>query len=182
MAKITGADVDNLRIPTPAAENFGDPRGRADPDVLRAAAWGTDFDVNARRNAIAQALTPPPAAPQPFGGPLGVGPPAPGVGLEGGGSLFGAVSPLDHSVPGTANYIPGATSPYPSKTNDWPVGVAVPPGVDGVPWAQVLASNPDLAQMNWGGGYGSAGMGADWQSGGASGSAAGTGGTGGDTG
>jgi len=62
MAKITGMDVDNLRIPTPAAENFGDPRGRADPDVLRAAAWGTDFDVNGRRNAIAQALTSQPAA------------------------------------------------------------------------------------------------------------------------
>jgi hypothetical protein len=62
MAKITAMDVDNLRIPTPAAENFGDPRGRADPDVLRAAAWGTDFDVNGRRNAIAQALTSQPAA------------------------------------------------------------------------------------------------------------------------
>jgi hypothetical protein len=176
--RVYAQDIDNLRLPAPAG--FGDPKGMVDKNALRAAAWGTDFDPGSR-NSITQALTQQPAAQQPIGGG-GVGPPATGVGAAGGGGVFGAVSPLDHSVPGTANYIPGSTSPYPPKNNDWPTGVYVPPGMEGVPWSQVLASNPDLAQMNWGGGYGSAGMGADWQSGGASGSAAGTGATGGDTG
>jgi hypothetical protein len=71
--KVLPTDIDNLRIATPAAENFGDPRGRVDPNVLRAAAWGTDFEPGSR-NSIAQAITPPPAAGAPGGAGGGLTP------------------------------------------------------------------------------------------------------------
>ena len=64
MAKITPFDVDSYRVPE---AGFGDPRGRVPYDVLRAAAWGTDY--NGPRNAIAQALTGPPPGAAPAPGP-----------------------------------------------------------------------------------------------------------------
>jgi hypothetical protein len=165
--RVYADDIDKLRIPMPASSNWGDPKGRVDPEVLRAAAWGTDFDADARRNAIAAALTPPPAAPQQFGG---VGAPAPGVGLAGGGSLFGAVTPQTN-VPGTANYIPGTPAAQPTQQDYYQNMMQLDWGPNGPP--------PEYAPFPW---APRSLLGGDYSGGGASGSAAGTGGPGGDTG
>jgi len=159
MARVYADDIDKLRIPMPASSNWGDPKGRVDPEVLRAASWGTDFDVDARRNAIAAALTPPPAAPAPIGGSFLPG----GLGGAGSGNVFGAIPTPDRSVPGTANYAPGSVSPYPPQQPGVPVGVD--PSITGQDWQNIMAANPDLAAMNWGngssGGFGFSGFDGD---------------------
>src|SRR4051812_20318541 len=55
MAYLTSReDVDALRMPSPF---FGDdPRGMVDRDALQAWSWGTNYDSDARRAAIAKAL------------------------------------------------------------------------------------------------------------------------------
>jgi hypothetical protein len=89
---LTSALVDELRIPNkppvggsggtigvnwpysmgvPAVQRYGDPRGTVDPEALRVLAQGGHYDVQARRDAIAQqvqanaaaAAAPPVAAP-----------------------------------------------------------------------------------------------------------------------
>jgi len=155
MARVYADDIDKLRIPMPASSNWGDPKGRVDPEVLRAASWGTDFDVDARRNAIAAALTPPPAAPAPApgGGSFLPG----GLGGAGSGNVFGAITTPDRSVPGTANYVAGSVSPYPPQQPGVPVGVD--PSITAQDWQNILAANPDFAQMNWGNSVGGIGFG-----------------------
>jgi len=143
--RVYADDIDKLRIPMPASSNWGDPKGRVDPEVLRAAAWGTDFDPGSR-NAIAAALTPPPAPPAPGGAFL-----PGGLGGAGSGNVFGAITTPDRSVPGTANYVPGSTSPYPPQQPGVPVGVD--PSITTQDWQNILAANPGFAQMNWGNGY-----------------------------
>jgi len=152
--RVYADDIDKLRIPMPAASNWGDPKGRVDPEVLRAAAWGTDFDPGSR-NSIAAALTPPPAAP------------APAVNT-GGFSGFPGVVPQTN-VPGTANYIPGTPAAQPTQQDYYQNMMQLDWGPNGPP--------PEYAPFPW-----SPQPFKDVYSGGASGSAAGTGATGGDTG
>ena len=162
--KVTPQDIDNLRLPAPAG--FGDPKGMVDKNALRAAAWGTDFDPGSR-NSITQALTQQqPAAQQ----PIGVGPIAPGVGIEHGGTLFGAVTPQTN-VPGTANYIPGTPAAQPTQQDYYQNMMQLDWGPNGPP--------PEYAPFPW---APRSLLGGDYSGGGASGSAAGTGGPGGDTG
>ena len=175
MARVYADDIDKLRIPMPASSNWGDPKGRVDPEVLRAASWGTDFDVDARRNSIAAALTPPPAAPAPA--PVGGSFLAGSLGGAGSGNVFGAIPTPDRSVPGTANYAPGSTSPYPPQQPGVPVGLD--PSITAQDWQNILAANPGFAQMDWGQG---SPFGLNNSPGGSAGSAAGTGGVGSDTG
>jgi hypothetical protein len=196
MARVYADDIDKLRIPMPASSNWGDPKGRVDPEVLRAASWGTDFDVDARRNSIAQALMPPPQAQAPtaaqqylqaigwggteqqyydsLGGPQAAIAQRNAI-LGGGGSMLPAVVPQTGmtgigapAAPQTGMSGIGAPAAQPTQDDylrtmmqlDW--GPNGPPPEFGIPWS------PEPFK--------------DTISGGASGSAAGTGATGGDTG
>jgi len=189
MARVYADDIDKLRIPMPASSNWGDPKGRVDPEVLRAAAWGTDFDPGSR-NSITQALT----QQQPAAGPTPAQQYLQAIGWGGTeqqyyDSLGGPAAAIAqrNAILGGGAAAPSTTTFAGSSPSSGPVGgfgaaPAQPTQEDYYRNMQQLdwgpnGPPPEYAPFPW-----SPQPFKDVYSGGASGSAAGTGATGGDTG